>query len=216
MKDLGVVVCRRKTENKPCMVRQAISLGRPEDWEQGIGRRKKDGTVLHGWDKEKQEVNHHHAMQKMGILKKATFTMHSRRWESWRQQSATKDNEDRDIIWAVWDLLNLQLPQETGYKQKEERCKSGTMHSTQQPDYRIFGKGRLHARTRNKHQDPSYKKQKTNKLAMYLFHLRRNIEFLSESKNAITLRYLVTFSSAYSSRKSNSKQDLWKTKIIHI
>ena len=35
--------------------RQAISLGRPEDWEQGVGIKKKDGpewlTVLHGWDK---------------------------------------------------------------------------------------------------------------------------------------------------------------------
>ena len=101
-------VCRH-SEADPA--RQEISLGRPEDWEQRGGRRKKNGpewlTVLHGWDNEKQEGKHHYAMHKMGIIKKATTTMHSRRWESWREQSETWDNEDRAIIWAVWDLLTL-------------------------------------------------------------------------------------------------------------
>ena len=75
-------VCRH---GEAGLARQAISLGRPEDWEQGVGRRKKDGpewlTVLHGWDKTRQpppctakdgkpeEGNHHHAGKKMGILK---------------------------------------------------------------------------------------------------------------------------------------------------
>ena len=40
--------------------------------------------------------------------KKATTTMQCRRWESSRrQQSETWDNKDRSIIWALWDLFNL-------------------------------------------------------------------------------------------------------------
>ena len=70
---LGVDVYRRKTvktnplcrQSEADRARQAVSLCRPEDWEQGVGRRKKDGpewlTVLMAEKKEKQEGNHHHA-----------------------------------------------------------------------------------------------------------------------------------------------------------
>ena len=147
--------------------RQAISLGRPKDWEQGVGRRKKDGpewlTGFHGWDKEEQEGNHHHAMQKIGILEKATTTMHSRRWESWRQQSETWDNEDRAIIWALQDLLNLDSTPSRNWLlttgRKVQVWNNAIIQNNQTTG--CLAREDSTPKPRNKHQDPSYKnKQK--------------------------------------------------------
>ena len=72
----------------PALVGQRI-----ENKELAEGRRisQNDSQCSMAETKEKQEGNHHHAQQKMRNLK----------------QSATLDNGDRAIYWAVKDLLNL-------------------------------------------------------------------------------------------------------------
>ena len=94
--------------------------------------------------------------------KKATTTMHSRRWESSRRQPPPCNAEDGNPEGNNLRLgtmktepssepyetfsIQIQLLHETGYQLQEERCKSGTMQNTLQPDYRMLGKGSFHVR----------------------------------------------------------------------
>ena len=105
-------VCRHSEAD---LAMQAISLGRPEDWEQGVGRTKKDGpewlSALHGWDQEKemkatttihsgrwefsrrQLSPYHHAMQKMGILKARICNLGQ--WRQSHHLSSMRPNQSR-------------------------------------------------------------------------------------------------------------------------